>query len=197
MHDYKKTVDSTDFKLNKSLNSADAFKKAPSYDSATSALNDMKELNKAETKVFYHPLFTVYNFCEPADYAIPQQIEARRVLLDYLDENCLFGEENGIINQSIKLGEKLNALENITIEKNDTIVNITEPAENITINKTNITETPELNQSMVQERTECCSFGVCSIGGIERIGGLCWEGWILIFVLLILGLAVILTKGKK
>jgi hypothetical protein len=194
MLDYKKTIDAADSSLNKSMDSAYAFKVTPTYRSATAALSDMKTLNKAETNVVYHPLFTVYNFCQPADYAIPKQIEARRVLLDYLDENCLYGEDMRIINMSMQLGVMLSALENITIEKNVTADNITTtPALNVTINETNISKEGE-DQINEHERTDCCTFGVCSVMGIEQIYGLCWEWWLLILVLIIVGLAALLRR---
>lgn len=190
MHDYKETVDAADKKFNKSLESTYAFKKAPSYDLATTALEDMEELNKAETKVFYHSLFTVYNFCQPADYAIPNQIEARRILLDYLDENCLKGEEKKIINQSIQFASKLEV-----VEKNISVGNISKIPD-ILINDTNMTNVTTTNQSRDGIESECCRFRVCSVFGIEKIWGLCWELWIAILALLIISIAVLLKRRK-
>lgn len=195
VQDYRKTIDAADSSLNRSLDSAYSFNIAPSFDSASVALEGMLDLNKAETKVVYHPLFTVYNFCPPADYAIPQQIEARRLLLDYLDENCLYGKEAEIINQSKQLAARLGAIEGMMGEGNETLINITVvPPANLTMNETNISEGQE--QMMDQEKEDCCLFGVCSIAGIERTGGVCWDAWAAILFLLLVIIAIVFRIRK-
>jgi hypothetical protein len=184
--DYKKSIDFANLKFNKSLNSSYEFKTNSSYESAQAALTDMKELNKAETIVVFHPIFTNYNYCPPADYAIPQQMEARRVIMDYLGENCLYGEREKIINQSMELGSRLGALENITVEENVSI-NITKPVPNITINETNISEIPVNESEDVEE---------CAISKSPYFG-ICWEYWIIVLLVLVLLFWITLNKRKK
>jgi hypothetical protein len=188
---YKKSIDFANEKFNKSLDSSYEFKTDPAYFSAQAALTDLKELNKAETTVIFHPIFTTYNFCPPADYAIPQQMEARRILLDYINENCLYGEEEKIINQSLEFAALIK-----TLEENASVENISEtPVINITINDTNITDMPAENQSI--EKPECCASGACSIFGIEKIADVCWEWWTLFLLILIIGIFVILKRRKR
>ena len=196
MLDYKKSIDAANIALNDSIDSADAFRIAPGYEAASLALADMKELNKNETKVIYHPLFTSYNFCQPADYAMPQQMEARRVLLDYLDENCLHGEESGIVNQSVrfaKLASQWSAVENVSPVTNVTASNIsTQVPENVTTNQTVALTNTTANES--GRLDNCCVFGTCSIAGIKTFEGFCWKWWALVLTMLLICIGFMLFR---
>jgi hypothetical protein len=195
MLDYKRSIDYTNIVLDNATNSASIFGQSPSYATALQALADMSELNRAETKVIFHPLFTSYGFCQPAEYAMPGQIEAKRALLDYLDDNCLYGEETGIVNQSAHLASKLAAFENRPLPKNATAPTTPASVKNATAGNVTACAIPETGQANTGAGA-CCAFGVCSIAGVDKIGGLCWEWWLLILAFLALCIAVLLYNKK-
>jgi len=185
--EYRKTIDFADQEFNRSLDSSYAFMDEPGYDSAKSALADMVELNKAETAVVFHPIYTTYNYCPPADYMIPWQIEARRILMDYLESNCLYGERGELINQSLALSSVLKENANISVGINET--NATASLPNITINETNATGTVK-NQTEDEE-------GECLLGR-SPVEGICWELMLTtVVILLIVGYILLNKKGKN
>jgi hypothetical protein len=104
---YNESVESANSVLDSAISSMEMFSKYPSYDNAQNALDDLIELNKAETVVIYHPMFTSYGFCPPAEYGIPQQIEIKRQILDYMEENCIYGEEERIVSESMQVARLL------------------------------------------------------------------------------------------
>jgi len=111
MLDYRKTIDKADIELDRAINSSLLFSQSPSNGAANATMNDLKSLNRAETAVIYHPLFTTYNFCPPPEYAIPQQIEAKRQLLDYQEENCAWQQQGRIVNESVAMSKALKTAE--------------------------------------------------------------------------------------
>jgi hypothetical protein len=111
MLDYRKTIDKANETLDRAINSSLLFSQSPSNGAANATLNDLKSLNRAETAVIYHPLFTTYNFCPPPEYAIPQQIEAKRQLLDYQEENCAWLQQGRIVNESVAMSKALKTAE--------------------------------------------------------------------------------------
>ncbi len=96
LQDYNRSVHETNFLLDKALASGKAAEAAPSYWTVKDALDGLSALNRAETKVIFHPLMTSYGFCEPPEYAVPAQTDARRELLDYLADACVQGKIGSI-----------------------------------------------------------------------------------------------------
>jgi len=142
--DYRKTIDKANETLDRAINSSLLFSQSPSYGTASAALYDLKSLNRVETAVAFHPLFTKYNFCPPPEYAIPQQIEAKRQLLDYLEENCVKQQESRMVNESFAIAPKLKAAEPkplpVNVSSNACINQTTNMTGNFTANMTgNIT----------------------------------------------------------
>jgi len=107
--DYNKSVTDANAKLQTAIGSSEIFSKEPSYSNAENAFNDMVTLNRAETKVIFHPLFTTYDFCSPPDYGMGEQTSARREVLDYLASTCLDGELDGIVDEAVKVAPLLAA----------------------------------------------------------------------------------------
>jgi len=104
---YRISVDNANSALDRTINSSYDFSQSPSYPAAANALFDMKALDRYETAVIYQPIFTTYNFCPPPEYALPQMIDARRQLLDYIGENCVQAEEGRIIGESASMAPNL------------------------------------------------------------------------------------------
>ena len=192
--DYNKSVVAADAALDTALSSSKTFSDYPSHGTAQQAFNDLVTLNRAETKVLFHPLLTSYGFCEEPDYALPQQTSARRELLDYLSSTCMDYESGRMESESLKVAPFLAARPAM----NKTAIL---PAANMTADNVSIVPAPVQNQSVesapiinqtenaLPEGMSCCAAGVCSLAGIERIGGVCWE-WSAGFALL---LALLLT----
>jgi hypothetical protein len=160
----------------------------PNYENAKKAFDSMVTLNRAETTVIFHPLFTSYGFCQPAEYSMPQQIEARRQVLQYLEDNCLYGEKERIISESLHFSSR-----------------ITAPAEGRTIVITNVTMGPTVvvyngtrnqNESNAIRDSNCCLNGICSIGGFEQFEGICWQWWIVLVIFLMIYI-LILFAGRE
>ena len=164
--DYNKSVTEANSRIAAAEASSGTIDRKLDYFTAKAAFDDLVALNRAESAVMFHPLITSYGFCEPPNYGLPVQISARRQLLDYLGSTCLAGEAvrmkeearrgapllsqrppTPIRNESAQVPELINITENHTFE-------ITAPA---------------------QDKYTCCAFGQCSLFGIERMGGLCWE----------------------
>ncbi len=141
MLDYNKSVVDADGKLQTALSSSEIFSEQPSYSNAENALNDLITLNRAETKVIFHPLFTTYDFCTPPDYGIGEQTAARRDVLDYIASTCLDGETDVIVNDAVKVAPLLagrvvnvtNQSAAINVPVNQTVIvqNQTHPVSNI------------------------------------------------------------------
>jgi len=108
---YRISVDSANAALDRAVNSSYSFSQAPSLDAADEALSDIKGLNRYETAVIYQPIFTTYNFCPPPEYALPQMIDARRQLLDYMEGNCVQAEKARMISESVAIAPGLKAAE--------------------------------------------------------------------------------------
>jgi hypothetical protein len=111
MLDYKNSIDSTNAAFDMALNSSFAFSQNPSYDNAEAALSDIGGLNRNETAVTYEPIFTQYNLCPPPEYAIPQMIDARRQLLDYISDNCVQTQEGRMVSESVSIAPRLKQAE--------------------------------------------------------------------------------------
>jgi|GEM_PF-4137275 len=108
---YKIGLDAANAALGRAENSSLAFSQSPSYSGADAALSDIEALNKYETTVIYHPIFTTYNFCPPPEYAIPQMIDARRQLLNYMDENCVQAQAGRMTSESAAIAPGLRLAE--------------------------------------------------------------------------------------
>ncbi|MFH1785874.1 MAG: hypothetical protein ABH842_05585 [Candidatus Micrarchaeota archaeon] len=189
--DFNQTVSTTNLKLDQMIVSSADFENSPTYEKAEALLEEMIDLNRQETEVIYHPLYISYGFCPPAEYGIPQQLGARRILLDYLEENCIYGKENFIVEESLHTAEVL------APPKPKPPVNV-----NQTINTStntsipNVTITNNTIQNTSQNTTECCIGSICSIGGVKTIAGICWQ-WATIGVVLILAIVFYITKPKR
>ncbi|MBU0531936.1 hypothetical protein KKB44_00410 [Candidatus Micrarchaeota archaeon] len=178
MLDYKNNLDLTNFALDQAINSSRTFSQNPSYENAQLAFEDVINLNRNESKMIQHPLFTSYGFCEPPQYGLVYQMDGRRHLLDYMETNCLYGKEEMIINESIHLASK-----------------IFSPPEPIYIPLPNVTiVTP--NQTIIYEEqsSACCWTLICSLVGVERVAGYCWE-WPVIITIFFLSLLSIIVIG--
>jgi hypothetical protein len=211
--DYNRSVVDANAKLRSAISSSKAFSKGPTHSSAMKAFDDLVALNRAETKVVFHPLFTSYGFCEPAKYGIPQQTSARRELLDYLASTCLDGESERIVNESLKAApllaarpvkndsianETIDSTANQSIVTNQTALNQTAPdgsIKNQTANQSAVDGATAQNESSAQN--SCCLYGICSLGGIERVGGVCWEWSVFSVMIAALVLAAIFYMKKK
>jgi hypothetical protein len=164
--DYNMSVTEANARIGTAEASSSMLGSGLDYFTAKAAFDDLVALNRAESAIMFHPLIASYGFCEPPNYGLPVQISARRQLLDYLGSTCLYGEGKRmgeearrvaplltvrppvpIRNESAQLPEHINITENHTFE-------IGAPAQDI---------------------YSCCAFGMCSIFGLERIGGFCWE----------------------
>jgi hypothetical protein len=193
--DYNKSVEAANQKLIIALDSSKEFDRSPAYPSAKKAFEDLVVLNRAETTVIFHPLFTVYGFCEPPKYGIPQQTSARRELLDYLASTCLDGESGRIADEAIRIAPLLQARPeksaNGAVGLNDSRPAFTTQPANKTVSNGSIAPLP-INETA----SSCCLGGICSIGGIERVGGACWE-WPAYIVLAALVLASAFAMRKR
>lgn len=181
LQDYNKSRSEANGILEDAIDSSYLFSQAPSYRTAKGAYDDLVELNRAETVVIFHPLFTSYGFCEPAEYGLPGQLDARRELLAYMEETCVEGEEGRIVNESLQAASKL----------------APPPSE---ISRT---EAPQLQsnaskpvivipQAAAPDAEACCWNGMCSMLGEERILGLCWE-WAALYVAFVGGVCAIIV----
>ena len=153
MMDYNQSVVDADAKLKIALASSEILSEEPSYSNAEIAFNDLVTLNRAETKVIFHPLFTTYNFCAPPDYGVGEQTSARRDVLDYIASTCLDGQIDEIVDEAVKVGPLLSRMPiNQTIQSsvpanisNVTAPNKTHQVPNITI----VNETTAPSQSSI------------------------------------------------
>jgi hypothetical protein len=161
---------------NKALGQAEAssymLSLSPDYFTAKKSFEDLVRLNRAEGAVMFHPLIASYGFCEPPNYGLPVQISARRQLLDYLGSTCLVGEGERIKDEAARVAPLLQPRPQHAV-RNETEP---EPEEiNITQNRTFEIAAP------AQDAYSCCYGGACSLLGFERLGGLCWE-WYVLFI---------------
>jgi|GEM_PF-1392633 len=180
--DYKNNLDRTNELMDSTIETAGEFAGNPSYESAEKTFDAMVELNRAETVMIFHPLFTSYGFCQPPEYGLPEQMEGRRQLLEYLGTTCAYGEKERLVNESMHAASKISLPPELP-----------EPIEVNITNTTVVNETAEIDEIPEEPEDECCLLGVCSLGGMERIGGLCWE-WPTIMLLFVFSLAAILLK---
>jgi len=193
VQDYNQSVSKANAILSTAIDSSKRLSKDYTYAAAVKAYGDLKELNRAESKVVFHPLFMSYGFCEPPDYGIPGQTGARRELLDYLADNCAYGETDRIMAESAHATRFLGPLPQKTLR------NTMEPdlsnASISNISSTSNTSIPAADKTLMPANTSirkdmsCCFGSACSIAGMERIGGLCWE-WSALAVA-VLGLGVL------
>jgi hypothetical protein len=130
--DYKDSIEYADSAFEAAIGSSEAFAARPSYENAGDALDEMLALNRAETTVIYHPLFTSYGFCPPAEYGLPQQLEAKRELLDYRETACLEGKKQMIIDDAVKVSGIL-YLQGKFIKKPTEITNQTASKGNVSV----------------------------------------------------------------
>ncbi len=181
---YNKTKTSVNSQIESSLNVTTAFANDPSYDSANAALSSMIELNRAETSLNNHPMFTSYGFCSIPDFSIPLEMEAKRQLLDYLDSKCIYGQKDILINESISASAKLSGL--LIRQK---VIIPTSPKTIVPI--VNISNNNQTNQE-----NSCCVGSSCK-DQIGKIFNLCWQWWgIGILFLLIVGASIFFIKRK-
>jgi hypothetical protein len=136
---------------------------------------------------------------------MPQQMDARRELLDYLDENCLHGEEPEIVNQSLrfaKLASEWSTPVNVSSVPDNITTNIsTQVPENMTTgpNMTSTNNTVSTNNTPGEGDVgiSCCAFGICSIAGYKTFGGVCWEWWVLISTAVIISVGIMMFRKKN
>lgn len=100
MFDYNKSLYRTNNQIKQAINATSIFADNASYTTAKNAYWEIIKLNQFQTALDYHPLLSSYGYCPVPDYSLSLQIEAKRQLLDYLDVYCIYGEEEGIINES-------------------------------------------------------------------------------------------------
>ena len=178
--DYKIKINKTNSLFEDAITSSVPFYERPSYENAEKILYDIQALNRAQTQIINHPLITSYGFCPPHDYGLPYQLEGRKIILDYLDAYCLYGEKESIINQSLHVASKLTL----------------QPAPKIIIAQNSNSSFNEVNMTNVTlvvigyETGSCCFAGICSVAGIEKIEGVCWEWWMLGVVVLLIFMCI-------
>ncbi len=181
--DYNVSVTEANAALNDAEASSYLLAQQPDYFSAKTAFDDLINLNREAGDVMFHPLIASYGFCEPPDYGIPMQIGAKRELMDYLGSRCLIGEGERIKGEALRVAPLL-------AKRPDTRAQATETAsESISIvqNSTFEISAPDT------DRYSCCAWGVCSLFGIDKPGGLCWQ-W---YAILIPSAAIMLYAAWK
>jgi hypothetical protein len=182
--DYNRSVTEANALLENASASSDALVKSPDYYSAVKAYDDLVALNRAESRVIFHPLINSYGFCEPPHYGLMGQTDARRELLDYIGSTCMAGAADEIKSDA----EHVAPLLLPKPEANFTDAGAGGP-ENISIE----VGTGFAPPAPADEQGACCAFGICSVFGIERIGGVCWE-WA---ALGLLGVALVLFIASE
>ncbi|VVC03421.1 Uncharacterised protein [Candidatus Bilamarchaeum dharawalense] len=190
LQSYNKTVYDANTKLDHAVSSSADLELSPNYERAAALLQELIELNRAETKVIYHPLYTSYGYCEPADYAIPQQMGARRDLLDYLEINCLYGQKDWIIQESIHTAVTLNPPK--PKPKLNNTINVTPQ-----VNTSNHIELQNITTNQTETQEECCLGGMCSLGGVKKIAGLCWQWGAIILVVAVLAIYWLIKPKRR
>jgi hypothetical protein len=164
--DYNISVTKTNAIIENASASSEELADRPDYFTAMKAYEDLVALNRAESKVIFHPLINSYGFCEPPHYGIMGQTAARRELLDFIGSTCLIGAGEEIKADAKRVAPLLlprppvqafNASEAV-VQKVDIVIN----------NTYNLAEASN-------DQYSCCAFGQCSFFGIERVGGICWE----------------------
>jgi hypothetical protein len=110
LYSYNQTKSSVNSKIDVSLNKASIFSSTPSYNNALSLFEQLIELNRAETALMNHPIFTSYGFCSTPDFSLSLQIKAKNQLLDYMDTYCIYKEEGRIVNESLIAAAKLSSV---------------------------------------------------------------------------------------
>jgi subtilisin family serine protease/uncharacterized membrane protein YgcG len=193
--DYKKSIDYTNDVLDDAVDATSVFAQQPTYEHAQNALGLMHTLNTAETKVIFHPLFTSYGFCQSPEYGMPEQIEAKRQLLDYSAAKCLYGEKERIVNESMHFASKIGQLPEKSIRLNQTSMNNDDNSAALIANTTN-NNSITTAAYVTGARSPCCVENFCSFAGFESVYGFCWQWWI-IGVLLLMIYCMVLLFGWK
>lgn len=102
IEDYNRSVYETNLLLEKAMGSSKAAAREPSHAAASGALADLSALNRAESRVIFHPLIMSYGFCEPPEYSLPLQARAEREFLDYIGATCAQGEKERIAAEALR-----------------------------------------------------------------------------------------------
>ncbi|MFH1520735.1 MAG: hypothetical protein ABID61_03760, partial [Candidatus Micrarchaeota archaeon] len=196
LQDYNRSISKVNQVFESTSLATEMFSIQPNYETAQAALDSLIELNRAETIVIYHPLFTSYGFCQPPEYGMPEQIGARREILSYLEMNCLYGEKNNLIEQSIKASEFLippPTFSHPSISTNFTVVNMTVNNSNLNqnnFNQKNQTTKIQIFKTLIDYTNAKKEFG-------ESYANFCWIAFLFVFLMSIVWLVTRPRKTKE
>jgi len=209
LQDYNRSLARANSLLDSSLDASRDLASSPSHAKAQKMLEELRELNRAESTVIFHPLLTSYGFCPPAEYGLGNQMRARRALVDYLESNCLYGEEQRIIGDAFHAAPLLSPpphqfpVSGFQSPIPPSVIPPVPHASNPILSSNNSTSSDlsasnHPNPSNISAVSACCYGDMCSVFGIERIGGFCWE-WTAFVILssAIICLVLLLSTGRE